>query len=456
MIRKLFQGLIILATTSPVLAANAIYNDIVFQDPALATLQRTLIRQLKDEDLISASETANKIVEQVSNNLDVNSLNYAKVLTNSALVDWKLEQPELALASLKLAIAHTESISPFHHALFEMLVAEAAIEHKTGNLEHAADTYRRAQHISHRIDGVYTQLQIPVIDSLTEIHIRLNSPYKADQEQRLKLKVVEQTFGADDEGIIPTLSKLGSYFAVRGHSFSSRADSQTRLYRDGLFRDAIDMFDRSIAILENKYGAADLRLVEPLIELSKVRFLQGSSRTQAELTMERAYAIVSNHPSSDAADIAKALVKLGDTYTLTSDTRNVSTYEAVWALLDNQPENEQLRYQLFSVPKRLYPDKTRQPVLSTQPVTVPDDEELFVELEYVVNPTGRVGTTKIVDSNVPNEQRKLYRSYIGTLKYRPRMADGHPVQTQGLAIRQTYQVLQSVPKNSTPIPSGDY
>ena len=63
--------------------------------------------------------------------------------------------------------------------------------------------------------------------------------------------------------------------------------------------------------------------------------------------MQRAYAIVSNHPSSDAADVANALVKLADTYTLTSDTRNVPTYEAAWALLADTPENEQLRYQLF-------------------------------------------------------------------------------------------------------------
>ena len=163
-----------------------------------------------------------------------------------------------------------------------MLIAEAVIEHKTGYLEYAADTYRQAQHISHRIDGVYTQLQIPVIDALTEIHIRTNKPYQADQEQRLKLKVIEQAFGPDDEAIIPTLTKLGAYFAVRGHSFNVNVNSQTRLYRDSLFRDAINMFDRSLAILEDNYGEADLRLVDPLIEMSKVRFLQGSSRTQAE------------------------------------------------------------------------------------------------------------------------------------------------------------------------------
>ena len=45
MIRKLIQGLIILATTSPVFATNAIYKDIAFQDPALTTLQQTLLQQ---------------------------------------------------------------------------------------------------------------------------------------------------------------------------------------------------------------------------------------------------------------------------------------------------------------------------------------------------------------------------------------------------------------------------
>jgi hypothetical protein len=189
--------------------------------------------------------------------------------------------------------------------------------------------------------------------------------------------------------------------------------------------------------------------------MSKVRFLQGSSRTQAEEAMQRAYAIVSNHPSSDAADVANALVKLADTYTLTSDTRNVPTYEAAWALLADTPENEQLRYQLFSIPKRLYPDKTLQPVLARQPVTVPFGEELFVELEYSVNPTGRVSEAKIIDSNVPNEQRKLYRSYISTLKYRPRMAEGSPVKTQGLGLRQTYKVLQSAPSLSETVPPGE-
>ena len=455
MIRKLIQGLIILATTSPVFATNAIYNDIVFRDPALTTLQQTLLKQLRDEKLVNAGETVNNMVKLVSRDFDVDSLNYAKVLTNSALIDWKLERPEPALTSLRLAIVKTESISPFHPALFEMLVAKAVIEHKTDNLEYAADAYRQAQHISHRIDGVYTQLQIPIIDALTEIHIRKNKPYQADQEQRLKLKVIEQAFGPDDEAIIPTLTKLGAYFAARGHFSDVNTNSQTRLYRDRLFRDAINMLDRSIAILEDNYGEADLRLVGPLIEMSKVRFLQGSSRTQAEEDMQRAYAIVSNHPSSDTADVANALVKLADTYTLTSDTRNVPTYEAAWALLDDTPENEQLRYQLFSIPKRLYPDKTLQPVLSRRPITVPLGEKLFVELEYSVNSTGRVSEAKIIASNVPNEQRKLYRSYVATLKYRPRMAEGSPVKTQGLGMRQTYRVLQSAPGRSETVPPGE-
>ena len=172
--------------------------------------------------------------------------------------------------------------------------------------------------------------------------------------------------------------------------------------------------------------------------------------------MERAAGIVTTNPSSDVSDHAKSLVELADTYVITTDGRALDVYTEAWEMLAD-PEFDDLRYQLFGTPKMLFPDEPIQPVLARHPMNAVVGDELFVDIEYDIRHDGRVRNVKIVEGNVPNEEKKMLKTYVSRLKYRPRIVEGEFFMTEGLSWHQTFRVLEKVPEptNVSPVVVGD-
>ncbi|HJL60360.1 MAG TPA: hypothetical protein QF517_00275 [Pseudomonadales bacterium] len=416
----------------------------------LTSSHELLIGQISNSAYDEARATAKKLVSEVSDS-DLDSLILAKVLANSAIIElnWDLEE---AINIVNQAIDLTEIINPFHKDLFGMLLIRAFAEEKLGDHTSTTDTLRRAQHISHRHDGVYTRDQLPIIKSLALINEDRGRLESADREQRFRLKISEQAYGVNAEELIPTLEELGIYFAKRGYSIPGIL-GQTDMNRIKLFRFSFKMYERAIAIIEDKYGPNDLRLVSPLKGLSKAKFLLGSAKTNSRSAMERATEIISNNPTTDTPDFARAIIDLADIYTMTQDSRAYETYQHAWVLLSEKPEYEQLRYDAFAKPKWLHHDDFR-PVLKRQPVGIDESTELFVEVEFDDLENGSVKNVEIIESNVPNDKKKSFRDSVRRIKYRPRLVDGNPRVTEGLSLYQTFVVHRPEPTVETTSETG--
>ena len=415
-----------------------LFQQIEFTDSNLNHLHEQTFKYFDDGNLEESLVWGNELSDQVSKDLEIDSLVYAKVLNNAAILKALAGEHEPAIESLDQAISLTDAINPFHPDLFNMLMARSYIQLDIQLTEAGTESLRRAQHIAHREDGVYAKKQLPIIRRLALISIEQGQYEEADREQRFTLKVSEHAFGANSEEILPTLKSLGNYFANRGYSIPINSNQDTRLHRDLLFRESIQLFERSIAIVEDKYGDNDLRLVEPLKGLSQTRFMQGSSRSFVKASMERAASIVSSNPSTDVPEIARSLVTLGDTYLLTNDPRALDEYQKAWDLLSKRPEYEQLRHDLFGRPKRL--SEPVQYVLDRQPTTAEVGVELYVDLEYDIQGDGRVRNVRVLEGNVPNSQKKILRQQISGMKFRPRMVDGEFSVSKGLSLHQTFRV----------------
>ncbi len=357
------------------------------------------------------------------------------------------------------------SMGPYDAALIDLLVARAAISQDLEAFEVAEESLRRAQHIAHRHDGVYTRNQLPIVQQLTHVHLAQGLVYSADREQRFNLKISEQVYGEDSPEIVGVLQQVGGYFANRGAAlpvippitskqFQTEAEAFTEQYRLSLFRESVELYDRAIRILEDSRGPNDLSLVPALKGLAEARLLQRTSTRYAEKAMERVLSIVESNPGTDIADHARALVDLGDTYTITADNRANDAYLKAWNLLTDNAGYEDVRNELFGTPKRIFPENVRVIVLDRQPISVEPGEPLFANVEFSVVDSGRVARVRVVDGNVPNDEKNMLRRHMRNARFRPRIVDGEIVATEGLMLHQTFEVIEPEPEFNASFETG--
>lgn len=396
----------------------------------------------------------------------------AQALNNISIYLARTGEFDEALLANGASVELLEGITPFHPDLYHVMMTKGYMLVYENAYPEAEDALRHAQHIAHRNQGVYAKEQMPALRLLTEVLANTGKRKDADQTQRFLLRVNEQLYGAGSEEMIPSLTEVGEYFAHRGRMMSPGQTRTTNVfmvgrnrsiemgepdaditYRSRVFREAEMAYERSIAIIEDKYGSTDLRLVEPLKGLSKTKFLEGYARTYAERPMEQMVAIVHQNPGSDVADKAKALVELADLYIKTEDGRAGETYKQAWQLLAGE-EHEELRYELFGRPVRLLPEYNFRPALPRYPVDIEPNQQLFVNLAYDVTEEGRVSQTTIVDGNIPLRNQKAMRNAVRFMKFRPRMVDGELVTTEGLSLHQTFTVVKPEPVFETSVQVG--
>lgn len=454
-------GLLCLSTHN---LANSI-QDHAFPDvnhPKLSVMQNRFPGYLADGEfdrlLTEATELKTWIIES-----EMTRIQKAKALNNLSIYIARSGDLNEALLAIGAAVENLESITPFHPDLYHVMMTKAYMLVYEEAFEDAEDSLRHAQHIAHRNQGVYAKDQLPTLRLLTDIQLSSGKKQDADQNQRFLLRVNEQIYGASSEEMIPSLTEVGEYFANRGWQMRARyfrtpndhiggrnrviefgEPAEDTAYLIRIFREAELAYERSIAIIQDKYGDTDLRLVEPLKGLSRAKFLEGGARSAIKRPMEQMVAIVQQNPGSDQADKAKALVELADLYVKTSDPRASDYYKQAWKLLEGE-EYQELRYELFGRPVRLLPEHSFRSVLTRYPVDLEPDQQLFVNLTYDVQEDGKVGQVIVNDSNISLKNQKDTRKTIKAMKFRPRLVDGEPVATEGLNLLQTFTVEKPEP-----------
>jgi hypothetical protein len=370
-------------------------------------------------------------------------------ILHSASTDYAAALP-LIVRGLEFMERRTNA---FSSELINGVMAKAATELELGLYDDAEDTFRRAQHITHRHQGVYAEEQLPMVTYLTKTQLRSGNVLAADRQQLFSLRVAEQAYGPDSVEILPTLNRLGSYFSSRGGAIPVIAQSEVRLERDQLFRHALSMYHRSVSIIEQNFGDNDLRLVQPLRGLASARVLQVTSKRYAKDALLRSLSIVESNPDSDMTDHAQALVDLGDFYILSTEELAAEPYLRAWEMLQETPDTQRVANALFGAPVRLAPRDYQVIGLDRLPDAASPGDELFIDIEYGVMANGRTSEIQILEKNVPNEQLRMLRQKVRGSRFRPRILDGEILATAGLMLHQSYYV--SRPSMSQRKPSED-
>ena len=415
-------------------------------------------------------KAADQLMDRIVAKLDEDKIDAsvrARLLADAGILKAVVSGGDQAMPLLDQSINTVElSSGPFSALLYNMLMAEGMIHLDARDFSAAEESFRRAQHILHRQNGVYTRKQLPVLEQLTDIDQLQGTLLDADREQRFYLRISERAYGANGENLVPALEKVGAYFANRGDGlpvFASLASANAnaivyddwlkgkisgqdvRSFRTSMFDESVGMYERAIKILEDKYGPDDLRLVEPLKGLSEARLLERSHTNLSEDAMERAVKIVESNPATDVEDRIKVLVSLGDLYTITSDSRAHDRYLEAWGLLHQHPELGKLQNQLFGAPRRLFPE-ARTITVHRRPMETPANAPLYADIQFSVSPDGTPQKVQVIDGNIGyGDQSEIKRYFRSKVRYRPRIVEGQFVTTPGLVFHQTCNTLEPAP-----------
>ncbi|MFP6791661.1 MAG: hypothetical protein VB996_00135 [Pseudomonadales bacterium] len=419
-------------------------------EPVLGERQQSMAQRIKlharNAEFDAAISLSQDLLDSADPLRDADPSIYGQVMINHGILRVAAGEYQLGLSIIERGMEFLEArTNPFDEILINSVMAKGICQLQLGSFTDAEDTFRRAQHITHRHKGVYNKEQLPMISYLVATNFRQRNSLAADQQQRFSLKVAEQSYGPNSIEILPMLTRLGSYFASRGDTIPVAAVTELRLLRNILFRDSIKLYLRAIEIIELNYGVNDLRLLAPLRGLASARMFEITQRRYAEVALLRSLEIVDSNPNSDLTDRAQAMVDLGDFYIITSDEKAQEIYLSAWTILQGTPETRRLASSLFGSPVRLYPRNSPFLYLDRTPDGVTIGDELFANLQYDVSPDGHVREIEVIDKNIPNKGVRLLRQTLRASRYRPRIHNGELVSTEALQIRQLFAVLYKKP-----------
>ena len=140
---------------------------------------RQLSQLLGYKTLEQAILLCEKIVEDNTGLQETDPVLYGKLLANLGMILNFGEYYENSLEVLDNAIAHLNpTLPPFSPQLMNVIMAKSSTLMNLGKLDEATQELRRAQHITHRDDGIYSATQLPIVEELFKISYQRNNILK--------------------------------------------------------------------------------------------------------------------------------------------------------------------------------------------------------------------------------------------------------------------------------------
>lgn len=448
-------------------------------EPTMKDFQHSLDAQ----DYPSALSNDRKIITLVDNGKQ--SKGHAQALHNLAKV-----QPVVGL-HVKSAESYKSNIDLVErqHGIFApdllpLLTELSSLYYNRADYELAMNTLRRAQHITHRNEGVYSLEQLTLIDSLTMLEIKTGRIENADTQQRFYYSINLKNYGKDDQRILPAINRMAEWFSASG-----QLDKSLRFYKK-----ALDVI--------NKLELGEAEKLRPLRGLSTVKYLKGFCCIDEHL--REALRIIMTHPGSDHVDKLDALVHLADMHMINKKRRIANQYyQDAWnrlrsgnpatQALFNSPEllgvsgveDVHKAYYLtiegpILMDKKVYLSKNsgqsslqvnigqkRKPVhtpIIGEPLSLCHSQVLelartnstedlgqyFVDLSFTVTSGGSVRNVSLLDSNAPSRLQRYVTNTLRQTRYRPTFWQGEAIDSKNLKIRQTFSGDRATQESRTP------
>ena len=328
--------------------------------------------------------------------------------------------------------------------------------------EEAKDSLEIAQSIARRQDGVYSSVQLEILENLANINLRSGEFKKANDLQKFAFRIDQDRYGERNLKLLPAYDKLINWYLNTGQ------------YRN-VRRELKNVMD----LIQEEASEHDPRLIEYLRLVAKTRRLQGITKSYPSLV--DALEVIENNPELPMAIKSNVYLELADAYNVRKKTKEAARYyiQAQWA---NQTEPD-LIAMTSSVVVRSYGLKiiaNFEVPLADQdyPVKIVDNQDLFsisrerlsqfvvgspfqfrrweliqnlglrpnlnfsrrmeVTYQFDVTANGKAEKIQLIASNAPTKLDKFMEKVLRKALFRPAFVDGVPSSKTDFRLTQSF------------------
>lgn len=376
----------------------------------------------------------------------------------------------LAEANYRKSIATTErSVGKHDPILITYLRQLGNLYFQMARFDQSMDQFRRAQHLIHRHQGVYSPQQLADVEAMIRIYLQTRQLSKADTQQHFFYQIVTNHYPPNDHRLIHAANKLANW-----------------LIETGQFRDAIATHEQVLQIGKAVHDFDSQ--IDALQTLSITDYLNNSCCPEDRL--KQALNLVRQNPANNQGDEIPLLMKLGDLYIATDrddaarqtyrEAHSVSLKTATRMNLIEQAGPELLPLikprKLVSAMQKAMRGSHYQPRLTEtyyapaaesmlgskkrqnhfQVVGSPlplcanvvsdlanahhieDIEHTVIDLDFTVNAQGKTSEIKLIANNGTRKLSQYVIAVLEAVRYRPQLIKGKAVPTQHVRLRQEF------------------
>jgi tetratricopeptide (TPR) repeat protein len=398
---------------------------------------------MKDNVFDEADTVAKRVVELAIDLHGPQSNEFAKALTNLAIVQFQTEEYEAAQQNFESAIEIIEDNEDRLNAqLVNPLKGLGASQLESGRPDLASQTFQRAIHVTHVNDGPHNLDQLEILESIAETHLRMGDMEAAKEAQDTIYAINIREYELDTPELVPSLLRRAEWQHRAGFIFDERAT-----YR------------RAIRIIEESDGKGSLSLVDPLIRLGRSYFyvdssgaisFHDSSMSSGEIYFRRAARIATENPETNWQLVAQASLALGDYYMYNNNPqRGRQVYREAWNLLSETEEGIAVRREQLEdvIPLK----QSKLPLYVSASGNTSNEEgdspllQGSVSISYEVSDRGRATSLRLIEAQPPEFERMInfVQREVRRRIYRPRLEDGEVVATPDLILVHKFFFRQS-------------
>lgn len=362
------------------------------------------------------------------------------------------------------AIADIENrYGPYHTELPQHLMGLGVSYQQQGKHEEAAEIFQRAMHVSRISEGLYSLSQVPMLDHLIESTMAKGDWEEADNNHQYLYWLYKRNYGENDPRMLPAMLKVSSW-----HLKAYTVEPNDKLL-EHLIK-AHNTYTQAVNLISRHYGPYDLRLIEALKGLTASNYYlatyqaaqanrgefqatfsnnRAAINEQARLeqyilqsyssgshAIARMHEVYTSNPDAPAGADMIAQVQLGDWNLLFNRWHTaMELYQTAYHSMANSAEGEAKASEYFSKPVAL-PDL---PLLRSS-LEATDDSSHYVLVRFDVTSNGVTENVHIVESHPEKSSRNRaqVRRALQKAKFRPRLVNGAPVDTEQLTHRYVF------------------
>ena len=295
----------------------------------------------------------------------------------------------------------------YSEELIEPLSYIGFAEYNRARFTESSDAMSRAQHITHRLEGMLNTTQLPFIYYKALNLLRSRDVWESIQVQRAAYKINRAEYGITNPESIRSARQLGSWLTLVGEYRPALS-----IYRNHL---------RAIEAVDGEYSP----LLIPLLEGQAVTYFYSfvsfggivvSEKDRGFSSLARVIEIQDRHPEQFSRQeryekrIELADILMGQHY----EKRALRYYEAAWEMAS--PEQMKSLSRDFHV--------LGGPFVRVDPDVEPQGDGIYYDFEFSIKRDGRPHYIRLIDTNATGSYKYNAKGAFRGSRFRPRIDNG--------------------------------